>query len=198
MESRAFTEDFSRDSFENLLYSICRAHEAVSYLPLLNGNKRMMSISRLTIASFEFKKIRFFLHAIAINFPLKKINYIGSDPPDDGESLLESIHQGELNNALTPYQYDPYACYDKKIHDKRHTRNPQIRSHGFFDSSCPHLQPLVFYCGEHVSDDSKMVFASPTNSLNDLIHSFQQQTLFGRTLFQESSNCDDDVFVLYA
>ena len=44
MKSRVFLEEFARDSFENLLFSICRFKEVVGAYP-----------SKVTVIGFDFK-----------------------------------------------------------------------------------------------------------------------------------------------
>jgi hypothetical protein len=133
IEKRTYTEDFARDSFENLLFSICRGQEVTQ-----------RKVEYLTVVSFEFKKVRFYLHALASHFSLYSMRFIGVDPVDSTE--LYSARAGELSNALAPYQRDPYACFDKIIHDKRHQRNPQHHSHGYLES-CPNLKEIFLACG---------------------------------------------------
>ncbi len=68
--SRISTEIFAKDSFENILFSICRFYELTRKYP-----------SRITIVGFEFKKKRFVeLHRPALRFPLERFSYVGIDP----------------------------------------------------------------------------------------------------------------------
>ena len=48
MRRRAHTEEFARDSFENLLFSLCRHRELTGGYP-----------QRLTVVSLPFKRERF-------------------------------------------------------------------------------------------------------------------------------------------
>lgn len=67
MKNRVFLEEFARDSYENLLFSICRFKEATGNYP-----------SRVTVIGFDFKENRFSkLHRKAIGFPKDSFTYIG-------------------------------------------------------------------------------------------------------------------------
>ena len=67
---RVFLEEYARDSFENLLFSICRFKEAVGSYP-----------SKITVIGFDFKSKRFTeLHREAVGFPLGNFTYVGLRP----------------------------------------------------------------------------------------------------------------------
>lgn len=56
------TEEFARDSYENLLFSICRFHEYTGNYP-----------RNITVVSFEFKRKRFIeFHRYALKFPSER------------------------------------------------------------------------------------------------------------------------------
>ncbi|CAO3665523.1 unnamed protein product [Rhizopus stolonifer] len=104
------TEEFAKDSHENLLFSICRFSEMTGNYP-----------SKVTVIGFEFKRKRFeTIHRSAIGYPIKQFEYVGIDPqvgnPEDRE-------KGEVENSLKPFSNDLYGCHgslrQKKIH-----RNP--------------------------------------------------------------------------
>merc|ERR1719482_743314 len=64
---RTVTEDFAADSFQNLLFSICRFHEVVGRYP-----------ARITVVGFSFKMHRFAsLHRAALRFPIDRFRYVG-------------------------------------------------------------------------------------------------------------------------
>eukprot|EP01034_Spumella_vulgaris_P025385 gene25384-31842_t len=67
LESRVFLEEYARDSFENLLFSVCRFKEVTGYYP-----------SRISVVGFDFKGNRFQeLHRKAIGFPSANFTYVG-------------------------------------------------------------------------------------------------------------------------
>ena len=70
VRSRTSTEEFARDSYENLLFSLCRFHELTQRYP-----------DTVTLVGFSFKKARFVqLHAHAIRYPPSRLVYVGVDP----------------------------------------------------------------------------------------------------------------------
>ena len=59
---RVVSEEFARDSYENLLFSICRFHEVTGRYP-----------DKITVVGFGFKTRRFVdLHRKAVRFPEDK------------------------------------------------------------------------------------------------------------------------------
>ena len=140
---RATTEEFARDSYENLLFSICRFREVTGHYP-----------SKVTVVGFSFKKARFSdLHRAAIKFPLEHFFYVGVDPenPKDpngggsGSGSREAAMKGEQARSVIPYSKDPYGC-GEELQKKREERNPFHRSHGYY-FGCPELRELLDYCG---------------------------------------------------
>ena len=131
LRTRAVTEEHARDSFENLLFSICRFREVTGDYP-----------GKVTVVGFSFKKARFTeLHRKALRFPADRFEYVGVDP----ETSQEALDRGELVNSLGPYSRDPYGC-GTELQAKRAQRNPFHRSHGYH-FGCPELRELLDYCG---------------------------------------------------
>lgn len=59
MMNRMVTEEYARDSHENLLFSTCRFSEMTGQYP-----------SKITVVGFEFKRQRFQdIHRYAIGYP---------------------------------------------------------------------------------------------------------------------------------
>jgi hypothetical protein len=123
-------EDYARDSYENVLFSLCRFAEMTSEYP-----------SKLTVIGFEFKRPRFEqLHINSIRYPLERFDYVGIDPPsfDDDPSVrnnnnrsgteteAEAVRQGELVNSYTPFLADLYGCHGT-LRQKKLNRNPYRR-----------------------------------------------------------------------
>jgi len=68
VKQRALTEEHARDSFENLLFSVCRFRELTGTYP-----------QNITVVSYDFKEERFAdLHRSAIGFPESRFNYVGT------------------------------------------------------------------------------------------------------------------------
>jgi hypothetical protein len=143
---RAFTEEFARDSFENLLFSICRFKEITGNYP-----------SRITVVGYEFKKERFMqLHRAALRFPESSFSYIGrQETPYDPfpPNLLERMSEGEHNNAYKHFVNDLYGCHSETLVKKRQTRNPFSRQDPY-KSSCPDIKNLLAYCGISVFSET--------------------------------------------
>lgn len=126
VRDRATTEEFSRDSFENLLFGICRFREYTGKYP-----------HRISVVSWKFKQERFDLHRQAIRFPADRFEFIGVNNPPDLESALIGEHQ----NSLIPFSQDPFGT-GPVLAAKRHHRNPFHRQHGY-TTSCPEVALLL-------------------------------------------------------
>jgi preprotein translocase subunit SecG len=63
-----YLEEYARDSFENLLFSMCRFREALGYYP-----------EQITVVGFDFKEYRYKnQHREAVAFPVQNFKYIGT------------------------------------------------------------------------------------------------------------------------
>ena len=94
VESRIFTEEHARDSFENLLFSICRFYELTRKFP-----------RKVTVVGFESKRARFEkLHLSTLSFPRERFNYIGTEAINHLEMDLGEI---KVRDA---FQRDPHGC----------------------------------------------------------------------------------------
>jgi hypothetical protein len=121
---RAHIEDFARDSFENLLFGLCRAKELTGTLP-----------DHVTLVSWEFKRQRFeALHREAIAWPSERFTYIGANNPPHLEQALAAETQ-----ARAKYLADPYSK-GREFAAKKEARNPFRRQNGY-SLSCPELFP---------------------------------------------------------
>lgn len=135
LRARTTTEEFSRDSFENLLFSICRFYEFTGLYP-----------SQIAVVGWAFKAARFDLHRAALRFPAERFRYYGvSQPPN----LAESEHFESLRREL--FVRDPYGCSEESI-AKRGLRNPFRRRHGYA-ASCPDLAGLLAHRGPEIYSD---------------------------------------------
>lgn len=126
---RAALEDSSRDSFENLLFSLCRFRECTGRYP-----------RRVSFVSWAFKQKRFALHREAIRWPAERFEYLGPNNPPELEQALRA-------ETLTTQHYegDPYSAGDY-LSEKRASRNPFRRQHGY-STSCPELERLFQHRG---------------------------------------------------
>jgi len=136
VRARTATEEFATDSFENLMFSICRFKEITGSYP-----------QKITVASFSFKQTRFeSLHARALKWPVEQFNYVGVDPPPETGFSLERSEQGERENAAKPFETDLYGCNSPVLQKKRLDRNPFHRT-APYELSCPEMKDLLHWCG---------------------------------------------------
>lgn len=147
LRGRILLEEYSRDSYENLLFSICRFRELAGSYP-----------EQITIFGLAFKRKRFEeLHRLAIRFPPSKFKYVGISNDDNikpvaaGPDAL-SPQEGELLHSFAPYQQDLYGC-SGSLHKKRISRNVYKNWHGIFGyrEVCPEIRDLFTYCGNGVT-----------------------------------------------
>jgi hypothetical protein len=142
---RAVTEEYSRDSFENLLFSVCRFKEVTGAYP-----------SRITVVGFSFKGPRFTeLHRGAIRFPEEYFSYDGIDPPilqentPTAAAARAALLASEQSQSYQPFVTDPYSCHAPLL-TKKKTRNPFRRSHAGYEHGCPEIKLLLRHCGRSV------------------------------------------------
>ena len=143
---RATTEEFARDSFENLLFSICRFEECVGKYP-----------EKIIVVSWAFKKERFDMHRKAIRFPSSRFTFEGVNNPVD----LTAAEDGE-RKAIEDFKQDPYGTRENRgderdengrlikfLGDKRRERNPFNRQHSYL-TSCSELKGLLCHSGPEI------------------------------------------------
>lgn len=136
VRARTTTEEYATDSFENLMFSICRFKEVTGSYP-----------TKITVISFTFKQTRFqTLHAPALRWPAQQFKYIGVDPPASTGFDLDFATQGEQQNAAKPFEKDPYGCHTPILQEKRKSRNPFSRTPPYV-LTCPEMKDLLTYCG---------------------------------------------------
>lgn len=127
VKERITTEEFARDSFENVLFLICRFYEVFQRYP-----------ERITIVGFEFKRARFLDHHLhrALRFPLEKVEYIGNSPdPKDldqerRQKYFEDLDNSEYKFAVKHFDQDWYGI-NAPLATKKMGRNPYNRHHGY-------------------------------------------------------------------
>ncbi|OSX78201.1 hypothetical protein BU14_0116s0021 [Porphyra umbilicalis] len=141
---RAVTEEHARDSFENLLFSVCRFAQVAGAYP-----------ARITVVSFGFKRGRFSrLHRHALRFPAPAFRFVGIDPGGASAaaapSAVAAAVAGERATAAA-IAADPYACARAALTAKRAGRNPYVRYHPY-PQGCEALSGLFRYCGARVYD----------------------------------------------
>ena len=108
VQPRATTEEFARDSFENVLFGLCRFREIAGRWP-----------ARLTVVSWAFKAARFALHRAAVCWPAERFEFVGVNNPLN----LTGAEVGE-SKAREQFLRDPYGTH-APLKLKRSTANPR-------------------------------------------------------------------------
>ncbi|KAL6209287.1 hypothetical protein ACLB2K_020229 [Fragaria x ananassa] len=131
VRQRALTEEHARDSFENLLFSVCRFRELTGMYP-----------QNITVVSYDFKEERFaHLHRSAIGFPESRFFYAGTPAISTAK---EAARKGEAV-VRAQFQEDPYGCQGS-LRYKKLGRDPFHRSIPY-PNGCPEIEGLFRYCG---------------------------------------------------
>lgn len=137
IKNRSFAEEYARDSFENVLFSVCRFHQ-------LTGNYPRV----IKVVSFHFKKHRFdTMHRRAMRFPAHRFLFYGIDPIGTNGMRTNAI--GERSQALGPFSSDPYGCNSRVLSSKRQGRNPYMRYHPY-PQGCAELSGLFRHCSRKI------------------------------------------------
>jgi len=132
VENKTFqqmTEEFARDSFENLLFGVCRFKECAGGYP-----------ETVTVVSWGFKAARFDLHREALRWPAPRFRYCGVNQPQD----LDGARRGEAATVAS-FRQDRYGTGDV-LGSKRAARNPFSRRPPY-EVSCPEVAALLRHRG---------------------------------------------------
>ncbi|CAG84483.2 DEHA2A04752p [Debaryomyces hansenii CBS767] len=127
---RINTEEFARDSFENVLFSLCRYFELHEAYP-----------EKITIVGFEFKRQRFLENHLkqALSFS-RNVNYVGNAPTpkdldEEGQiNYFQDLEQQEYKHAVSHFEKDWYSIRSPLL-DKKMKRDPFSRYHGYCQSN---------------------------------------------------------------
>ncbi|RJR41488.1 MAG: hypothetical protein C4576_17730 [Desulfobacteraceae bacterium] len=126
---RATTEEYARDSFENLLLGIARFRESCGHYPL-----------SIDIVGWDFKRRRFDFHRQTIKWPVTDLRYRyhGINNPDRID-----ISEKREEMTMASFRSDPFGN-GKCILNKRAERNP-FRRQSPYAVSCPEIASLLSY-----------------------------------------------------
>lgn len=139
-----YLEEYAKDSYENLLFSLCRFKEATNRYP-----------SRVTVVGFDFKSYRFTeLHREAIRFPKENFTYVGLHP----KNRKFDHNQAKLGEHVAVQEFikDMYGCRDENLVVKKKKRNPFYRTTPY-EQACPELKPLFRWCESGIFDSPEIL-----------------------------------------
>jgi hypothetical protein len=124
---RATTEEFGRDSLENILFGLARFRECTGHYP-----------ASMEIVGWEFKRERFDFHRQTARWPGddQHYRYHGANNPAD----LTGALRGEAR-AMAAFRQDPFAT-EGELLEKRIHRNP-FRRQNPYALSCPEIAALL-------------------------------------------------------
>ncbi|KAG5189225.1 hypothetical protein JKP88DRAFT_206340 [Tribonema minus] len=135
VRGRAASEEFARDSFENLLFSVARFREITGHYP-----------EKITIVGYDFKRDRYVnQHAAALRYPARAVSYLGI-APRGARFDTAGATAGEAAHAALPFKTDPYGCGSPVLADKRRDRNPYAREPPY-PLTAPEMAELLRWCG---------------------------------------------------
>lgn len=130
VSARTTTEEFARDSFENLLFSISRFFECTQKFP-----------ETIQIVSWKFKETRFQFHRKTIRWPAARLQFRGvCNPKEIAKARISE------QKVLKAFQQDPYGVLSEELTRKRVERNPFNRNAPYL-LSCPTLKSLLQHSG---------------------------------------------------
>jgi len=145
VRARTISEEFATDSFQNLLFSICRFREITGSYP-----------DKITTVSFSFKQTRFeTMHSNSLLWPSEHFHYVGIDPDASTGFDIGEATKGELENAAKPFDSDPYGCHTEVLLEKRRMRNPFHRTPPY-ELTCPEMKELLHWCGPDIISSDKV------------------------------------------
>ena len=131
VRDQAFTEEHARDSYENLLFGLCRFYELTGHYP-----------ESIIVIGYDFKRSRFFdIHRAAVRWPADRFDYVGTP------ALTEAAENGE-QATVDAFKRDPYGCFGD-LAAKRIARDP-FADGGYAGERCPDLAELLSHCGPNV------------------------------------------------
>ena len=93
---RAVTEEGARDSYENVLFALCRFYELAGHYP-----------ERFTVVGYDFKRTRFEeVHRAAVRFPTERFHYLGFAAAPAARENAERAEE----RTLEAWRADHYGC----------------------------------------------------------------------------------------
>ncbi len=113
VSKRAVTEEYARDSYENLLFSVCRFRETTGRYP-----------DRVTVVGWGFKGQRFQQHREALGLP--RLDYVAVNEPEDlegaragerrtREAFVDDPYGVRVRDGFDPARYEPAHLGEKRL-----------------------------------------------------------------------------------
>ena len=135
IRSRVTTEEFARDSYDNVIFGIARFCEYTGALP-----------KKLSIISWSFKEERFRFHVQSAHWPLERYRFIPVGNPYDLEKAKKSCSKtlAAFKTDVTGSSFEYNKVINGSLGEKKMSRNPYKRFHAYA-ISCPQLAPLLTY-----------------------------------------------------
>lgn len=157
--NRIFIEEHARDSFENVLFLICRFYELFQFYP-----------TTVTIVGFEFKRQRFVNQHLrqALLFPFENIRYVGNSPNptyrerEQRNRYFDELDASEALHARNLFEMDWYGRTDP-LFSKKASRDPFKRCHGYTISN-----PSLGSFFSAISDSNGLISNEDIQSLLDI------------------------------
>ena len=107
--SHAVLEEYARDSYQNLEYSLLKFKSLTGYTP-----------SKVLVVGWSFKADRYKFHADTLGIPTKYFQYVGVNNPTESE--LDDALRGELK-TLNEFKAAPFGDTGMLL-EKRLQRDP--------------------------------------------------------------------------
>lgn len=133
-------EEFARDSFENVIFLLCKFYERCQRYP-----------QSITIVGFEFKRGRFLENHLkqALMYPIDKVTYIGNEPnpPSNREAYFKDLTESEYKYAVKLFEVDYYGVQDPLL-KKKLSRNPYNTFNNYGETN-PLLKDIISAISDH-------------------------------------------------
>lgn len=111
-------EEYARDSFENVLFGLCRYHDEFGVYP-----------KELVIVGFEFKRTRFTKHHLR-TLEIENFTYIGNEPQGQPPEYYAELEKAEHEHAVRHFAADQVGK-QPPLSTKRQQRNPHKQAHNY-------------------------------------------------------------------
>lgn len=150
-DAEVLLEEYARDSFENVIFLICRFYQEYQTYP-----------KKITVVGFEFKRDRFLKHHFKEALGYDNVEYIGNAPKPETnvEEYFQDLHQSEYRHAVRWFEQDWYGIRDPLV-TKKLSRNPFNLQHPYKETN-PQLKEFL----DNIEDDGDKL---PNEELRSLL-----------------------------